>query len=240
MGTAYGVTGCDAQLDFSDTAKITFGTGTLVADLNDSSGSGVGAVQGTATNQPDRNATKNGLAATTFDGVDNYMSLDSTISVPDAGNYFFFVVKMSGTGSRSIIGGTNGADLQIRVDGSGNLNVLRYDTEDCGSSSGASMDDAAWHVCSVYVSTTERRFRIDSTARGTVTVTTGGSFTKWSKLGSKEGSTEWGSIVLGEVLHFGSDIGTTNRDTIEAALVAKWLLRRAPAAPVWRRSLNLT
>lgn len=67
------LSGLALWLDASDAGSFTYSSGTLVSQWNDLSGNAKHATQSTASYQPSRNSTLNGLDTVHFDGTDNHM-----------------------------------------------------------------------------------------------------------------------------------------------------------------------
>tara|TARA_Y100000004_G_scaffold165941_1_gene197206 strand:- start:490 stop:1827 length:1338 start_codon:yes stop_codon:yes gene_type:complete len=84
--------GCVAWLDGADDDVFTYSSGTLVSEWRDKSGKGNHVANGTATDQPSRNATLNSKSVVNFDGTDDYLQSSASLDL-SSGHTMFAVVN---------------------------------------------------------------------------------------------------------------------------------------------------
>jgi hypothetical protein len=229
-GAGLPVSGASLWLDANDAGSFTYSSGTVVSQWSDLSGNGYNFTQATLVKQPDRNATQNGLPAVTFAGdvlVNtslNWGASNSTLFLVAKENKglgtFFQNIFTTGTGavgqwSYGIIddgGGEYIAAFDIgqgytrfnSVASSGNADVLAFTSPGI---SGTSV------VANLFKNGTA-----DSFNPITLVTTTSAA---GALLGGDAGTEPFYGTIC-EVVLYPSQLGTSDRNAVEAYLKAKW------------------
>ena len=215
------VAGYLAWWDGSDAASIT-SSGGLVSQWNDKSGNGY-HLSASGADRPST-TTLNGLGALSFGGS-NFMGNASIDTGSIAWRTQFAVIKLTGsTGTRTITdaGGSNNGSLQWRIEATTNYQrFVKANVADIGSGTVGISASAAAQITSQFGNTTSYAFWIDGAAAGNashaVTCTNAGTY----RVGANNTS-EYLVATLAELLIYDSQIGTTDRQAIEAYLKTKW------------------
>jgi outer membrane protein OmpA-like peptidoglycan-associated protein len=163
-----------------------------------------------------------GLPITRWDGTDDSMSvLDDSMSATSV--TIMAVIKLSGSGVRTIVGGSSSAGLQLRVESTGVLGLVKQATTFIASSTGA-VNDGLYHVVAATISQAGTyAFYIDGAASGSgshsVTIATGRNL----RLGSHNAATEWFNGDIGVIARWDRFLSGTELSDIYAELNAEWI-----------------
>lgn len=246
--------GCKLWLDA--TKGVTKDGSNLVSQWNDQSGNGNHATQGTGANQPTWTAASSGIngnpflafssassqymtangAATTFSGSDKPFSLAIV----------FKKTTNSGTQNYFALGRASSTTPvhQLYTNGSSNYAFYRRDDASSSVTTGAGTPDTSTHVVTVVFTGTDISIWVDGTNVvsafaanvGTATFDTVG-IGAWSSTSILQPF----NGAIGEVILHDSALGTTDRQTIEAYLTAKWItspsttqILESPQVRYWR------
>lgn len=212
------VAGYVAWYDASDTGSIT-ASGGRVSQWNDLSGNGWHLTQGTAGLQPlTGSVSVNGLNAIAFgyfsaSGADNAMDSPAglTISQP---NTTFLVVRLDANGNGFMIDGLSGRQIL----GTTNPNYAIYAGSFVSSSAA---DTTGAHVWSANFNGASSELFIDGASNATGDASTG-NYTAGLRVGRASTDNVPASGRVCEIIFYSSLLGTTNRQSVEAYLKAKW------------------
>ena len=223
--------GYSLWLDASDSSTFTYSSGTVVSQWSDKSANAYNFTQGTVGNQPNRNATQNGLSAVTFGGK---LIANASLNWGASSSTLFIVAredKALGTGFQNIVTTGTGATgewgygiaddsttdyLSIFDIGqaaspfnttmsSGNADVLAF--KSAGISSGTVIS---------YLWKNGTAAGVQPATRATTTSATG------MVLGSNAAISESFYGYICEVILYPSQLSDTDRNTVEAYLKTKW------------------
>jgi len=223
--------GASLWLDATNDGSFTYSSGTVVSQWSDLSGNGYHFTQATLANQPNRNGTQNGLSAVTFGG--DFVA-NTSLNWGASNSTLFFVGRenkalgttyqnmfTTGTGATGQWGyglNDNSAGEQISIFDIGqNLTAFNF-------AMGASNADVLVFTSAGISagSVTANLFKngtADSTNPRTIITTTSAA---GAVLGSDASVAEpyYGTIC--EVILYPSQLGTSDRNLVEAYLKAKW------------------
>ena len=212
------ISGLFAWFDSSDASSFTYSSGTLVSQWNDKSGNARHVSQADTGKQPSRNGTKNGLDTVTFYGNTDYLA-NLSPTLPAIGNVYavlsrrnVFVAYM-----QIIAGPTNnwGGSIfpQLVVDKNTGLRL---------STGTTTWTADQYHLATFGVSNGSQFVRYNRSTESTNTnvVTFSGAGIALGA-GRPDGSFP-GDGALAEVLVYDSFLSTTDRDSVELYLKAKW------------------
>ena len=224
------VAGASLWLDATNTSSFTFSSGSIVSQWSDLSGNGYHFTQATLANQPNRNGTQNGLSAVTF-GSD---FLANTSLNWGSSNSTLFVVgredKALGTGYQNIFTTGTGATGQwgygIQDDFLEKIGIFDIGQSFTGFNSvmgSLNADVLAFTSSGLSGSSVTSNLFINGSADslnpriGVSTTSAAGAV-----LGSNASVSEpyYGTIC--EVVLYPSQLGTSDRNLVEAYLKAKW------------------
>ena len=226
------IAGIKVWYDSDDAASFTYSSGSVVSQWDDKSGNGLHMVQGTVTNQPSRTGTRNARSTVVFDGVDNFMTYASSLSLGMTNLSVFlvavettivvscgFLVAHPGSGSDFnnaagfSIDGSSGFQWGVAVNGvfpaNGANNILPL------SNIGFTKAEGAGNLKTYQ----------DGTAGATGAGSATGTATSLV-LGARYSSGAVGAPYLtgeiAEVLIYDTVLGTTDRQSVESYLKTKW------------------
>jgi hypothetical protein len=225
------VSGFSVWLDATNTSSFTFSSGSIVSQWSDLSGNGYHFTQATLANQPNRNGTQNGLSAVTF-GSD---FLANTSLNWGASNSTLFIVgredKTQGISFQNIFTTGTGAAGQWGygiTDNPAGENLAIFDiaqgyTAFNSQASSGNADVLAFTSTGLSGSSVTSNLFKNGTAdslnpRIQVTTTSAAG----AVLGSNAALTESYFGTICEVVLYPSQLGTSDRNSVEAYLKAKW------------------
>jgi len=213
------ISGLKLHLDASDASTITKDGSNLVSAWNDKSGEGNHISQSTGSKQPlwvDN--TQNGLPLIRFDGSNDQLNRSTFVNGAISQGFYMFVVMKPTSGSASspynFDGGSGARGWCYTASG----NTVRY---------GAGIEQVvdpnlpstpAMYTFFIDGNSSDVRKNSVSTASGTF----GSSTINGLWLACRHSDASFGSPDHAEILFYDNDIGTTNRDAVEAYLKKKW------------------
>jgi hypothetical protein len=225
------VAGASLWLDATDGSSFTYSSGTVVSQWNDVSGNGRNFSQGTLVYQPDRNATQNGLPAVTFAGdflanaALNWGASNSTLFLVGRENKTlgtgFQNLFTTGTGSAGQWGygieDTSAGD-RISIFDIGQNYTFFNSTASSGNADVLAFTSAGISGTSVSANLFKNGTADSLNPRTMVNTTSAAG----ALLGSAAAGSEpyYGTIC--EVVLYPSQLGTSDRNLVEAYLKAKW------------------
>jgi hypothetical protein len=215
------IAGCVLWLDASDAASFTL-SGSDVTAWADKSTGGHSTAQSNNTRYPARTGTLNGLSTVAF--LTGNDALDFPSAFSGEGTTAFVVAQAAGTGSRTIIGGSASGNYQLRINSSGQMQILRSQTEDGGSST-TNFGTSAYHILCVKAAQSSRTFRLDGAADGSSSGTMGSTLGTIGVIGEQQtGSFASESMngSIAELIIYNSTLGGTDTSDVEAYLNTKW------------------
>lgn len=217
------IAGLQLWLDAADAATFTFSSGTVVSQWNDKSGNTRHVAQGTVARQPDRSGSQNSKATVVFDGAG--VNADGLASAPITlaqAVTVFMVLKYddADTNNRQALGNGNTTPTIYTT---GGIWAIYAGTN---LSSGVS-DDANYHYMTAVFDGGSSSLRKDGTQIASGNIGANGWSTKRIPIGydgpdASDGSAWDGAI--GEVIIYSTSLGTTDRNSVEAYLAAKWAI----------------
>lgn len=95
--------GCVAWLDGADDDVFTYSSGTLVSEWRDKSGKANHVANGTASEQPSRDATLNSKSVVNFDGTDDYLQSSVSLDLSSGSTMFAIVNCDNGSSDAGVI-----------------------------------------------------------------------------------------------------------------------------------------
>ena len=224
------VAGYALWLDASDTSSIT-SSGGAVSQWNDKSGNGWHVTQLTAGNKPTTGVnTINGLNVITFDGSNDYLACTASGGDKNQPGYVFVVAYFSGTpAATKYILAFHQAPLAIGTVSGGNGSMAAGTA--LNTTAGIWSSNTRLLTC--FFNGASSAIRVDKAADNSGTAGTGYFFRFADYLfrvgcsPTFAGSNVWNGHIA-EIIWYPSDIGTTNRDSVESYLYDKWF---APPTP---------
>lgn len=200
---------------WQDGARTTPATadGDPVGAWDDASGEDNHATQATANARPLLKLNvKNGLPVVRFDGTDDFLSSLLTVAQPGT---VFIVASRSATGERHMIDGTTELARWL-VGGDVGGNWVIY----AGSVVTTSAQDTNWHLHTAVFDGASSSHRVDAASAGSGDA---GALALTNPLiGAGQGHILFHQGDIAEVLIYDSALGTTDRDSVEAYLDAKY------------------
>ncbi len=219
-------------LDADDASSFTYSSGVVVSQWNDKSGNSRHFTQGTVGSQPSRSGTQNGRSTVVFDGTDDFLGRTSFMSGTVA--TMFAVVKVDAdppatsakTGNWYFSDATGAA-------GASSFPWTNGSIDDCfglGSAGGNRKDvgnpSTSLAQFNVYGVTVSQSVQWTAHLNGTQLFTTSTStLVGWSASDHTIGKNPIPRYLDGEIAEFiiyTSALGTTDRQSVEAYLKAKW------------------
>lgn len=205
------IAGCKLWLDASDASTFTYSSGVVVSQWNDKSGNANHFTQGTAANQPSRSGTQNGLSSVVFDGSNDSMT------GPDlnrAQPYTVFMVAKKNTSVTVASMLTNSLGTLVLFPWTTNWSFY------AGSSVvGTIAHDQAIHTFSAVFNGASSNLYVDAASGGSGNI--GSQSLRAPTIGTGGGGNAWPGDAC-ELLVYDSALGTTDRQSVEAYLKAKW------------------
>ena len=215
--------------DVSDTPSLTLSS-TDITQINDKSGNSNHGTSAAGKYPQYGTDSTSGLHKATFDGVDDFLKATDSASLDlttGAGIFIACNVLTSGVTDRVLVTKDSGAALAfngytIRTDGSGS-NLTAY----IGGSAFANVmphSYAGRHVFAFEYDKVTLRGRKDLTTYGSSAYTSdivANALDLW--VGSRNASSTALNFELFEIIIYGTDPNTTNRDAIENYLKTKWV-----------------
>lgn len=243
--------GCKLWLDA--TKGVTKDGSNLVSQWNDQSGNGNHATQGTGANQPTwTDSAINGLPAISFDGTADYLSANG-VAATFAGDDKPFTLMMAfkkttNAGSDVLFSFANSGSAtpscQLYTDASADFGIYRRDDASGSATQAAGAPDTTTTVLSgVFSGTTISCWINGSNIINAASLNTGTAAFNTCTIGANVSTTttNYANMQVCEVALFDSALGTTDRQTIEAYLTAKWItspsttqILESPQARYWR------
>jgi hypothetical protein len=230
-GNVNPVSGFSLWLDASDSASFTYSSGTVVSQWNDLSGNGYNFTQATLVYQPNRNATQNGLSAVTFAGdflanaALNWGASNSTLFLVGKEN------KALGTSFQNIFttgGGAVGNWSYGIIDDGGGEYIAAFDigqgyTRFNSVASSGNADVLAFTSPGISGTSVVSNLFKNGTADSFNPITL---LTTASSAGAQLGAAVAGGEpyygTICEVILYPSQLGTSDRNAVEAYLKSKW------------------
>jgi hypothetical protein len=212
------ITGCKLWLDADDAGSFTYSSGVLVSQWADLSGTNNHFVQATATNQPSRNGSQNGLTTVVFDGNDNILLAPAVEIVPQPDTVFLVCKITTRVADAHLIDSQAGVQRQLIT---GDANWRFY----AGSSvvdSGVA-GDTNWHTLTVKFNGASSLMRKDLSqiAAGNPGTHAMGQAGAAPRIGAGAGPT-YTACEYAEILVYNTALSAGNTDLVEAYLKAKW------------------
>ena len=213
------ISGLKLHLDASDSTTITKDSSNLVSAWNDKSGEGNHISQATASKQPLWVAnTQNGLPLIRFDGTDDQLNRSTFVNGAISQGFYMFVVMKPTVGAASNPYNFDGGASARGWCYTDSSDVVRY-----GSATEQIIDSnlpSTPVMYTFFVNGSSSNVRKNSVS--TVSATLGSTSSNGLWLACRHNDTSFGSPDHAEFLFYDNDIGTTNRDAVEAYLKKKW------------------
>jgi hypothetical protein len=226
------VAGASLWLDATDGSSFTYSSGTVVSQWNDISGNGYHFTQGTLIRQPNRNGTQNSLPAVTFGG--DFLA-NASLNW-GASNSTLFIVgredKALGTGFQNVFTTGTGATGQwsygIVQDAVDLEKIAIFDIGQSAAPFNSTMTSGNADVLaftsagisgSTIIANLFKNGTADSTNPKTQINTTSAA---GALLGADASATESYFGTICEIILYPSQLGTSDRNLVEAYLKAKW------------------
>lgn len=214
------ISGLVAWYDFSDITKLWKDTGrtsAVTADgdivLGVTDKSGVGHHLSEATNGPTyKAAIQNGRSILRFDGTNDILA-DATLNQSQP-NTWFIVAKHATTANRHFFDGATTRQL-LGVDGASHWTIFAGSVV-----SGTTVVDANFHQHSAVYNGASSGHWVDAAADPASA--NAGANAHVSLIVGKENGGAFLGCDIAEMLLYGSALGTTSRQTVEAYLKSKW------------------
>lgn len=207
--------------DASDASSITQSSG-AVSQWADKSGNSKHLAQSTGSAKPTTGAvTQNGLNVLSFDGGDALVGPRPHSALP----LTWFVVAVNDE-----TGGTQRTLMAMRDAGSGDTRLYRTGGDKIASydGGGGTAGSTSWsttaHMISwTYAADSNQELFADAASQGSRlgNATPTWNATNWT-VGGLSSSEELWLGKIGEIIAYGSVLGTTDRQSVEAYLTAKW------------------
>lgn len=229
------ISGLKLWLDVANTSSMTF-NGSTVSQINDLSGNGFHATQGTANNQPTYQATgANGKPTLLFDTTDSVISsatIADFFSNPTTGPEFTIAMACYSPSNVSSGGIIFGADAQANgrlffvTNFGANAGLLIYDTVNAAGgrlSATVSEPSAQPHIMTVFRHTSSMAWRVDGTVLASKSNATGNYAATTAKLQIGKCDSGGNNVMyLSEMLVYASALSSSQLATVERALGKKW------------------
>ncbi len=227
------VAGYSLWLDASDPTVFSYSSGTVVSQWNDKSGNAYHFTQATVANQPSRNATQNGLDAVTFDT--DFLS-NTSLNWGGSNSTVFWVGKednTAGTGFQNLFTTGTGATGQWGYGIGSNAVGNYYAIFDIGQGAhsfnlfptNSNADVMAFTSGGVVGTTnvTGNAFKNGTaSSQNPLTTSTTTTSAAGAVLGSAASAVEPYFGTVCEVIVYPSQLGTSDRNLVEAYLKTKW------------------
>lgn len=215
------VAGMDLWLAADDLA---LSDGDPVGTWADLSGAGNDATQGSSGQKPTfKTGIINGLPVVRFDGSDDFLASNASMSLTT--RTLIAVIKLAGSGYRTIVGASSTNALQWRIDsGTGVQTLNRQYTAAIGSSSTDVGTSAFRILAATFTDNASHAFYLDGAADGSGshsgTITSGRTAT----IGTNPTAGEWLNGDLAELIAYDSVLGSGDLGAVTAYLQAKYAL----------------
>lgn len=212
-------TGLVGWWDADDATTFTYSSGTVVSEWRDKSGGGHHLGQGTVGNQPSRNGTQNGHPTVTFNGTSHSLTTPSWAMTKPV-NVFVVARDTTGTESTQRTLFMPYQDGRIYSTSGGNGEVATYQ----GSTMTAGAWGASHRLVAAVFNDTASKLAVDGAA---YTTGAGGgilfSSGNTTALGRHNATaTEFWQGDVAELLVYGRELSTVERQQVETYLHTKW------------------
>lgn len=232
------IDGCLAWIDFTDSSTVTL-NGSTISQVTDKSGNGETFVQASSGSQPTLvENVINGLSVASFDGVDDYMTSQSTLSMSD---FTVYAVWKSNTTTDSMLLYELSADnnsndgFYLNLDDGATIAVVKQHPSSVVSTYNDSNNwahDNQWrYTCHQFDDTHASHVLFDRNQQIATSTSTGsdpgsGTMTDTFYLCSRGGSTLFVEGYVAELIIYDSKLDKRTKFKVEEYLRKKYLIRR--------------